>query len=203
MAFRKGQWFSVNCWGAGTLLEAERTLLFLPFSRSVLCSPLLSQSGYTAAAPSAKSQWQLPHLCALRKPKKKSTEKVQKTFSGAWLPTSSTDLKHWHPRPLICYKFCPRRKMKSPVSTVPSVGCHCCQHHWQISFSGGHLPSFTPLEPRRPPGRQNHTHIPLLHASTDSFDADHFWMRRVADLSYILFKASNTQLLLVKLFSLF
>ena len=132
-----------------------------------------------------------------------STEKVQETFFGAWLPTSSTDLKHRHPRSLICYKFCPSRKMKSPISKLPSVGCHCCQHHLQISFSGGCLPSFTPPEPHPPPGRQNHIHIPLLHASTDSFDADHFLMRRVADLTYILFKASNIQLLLVKLFSLF
>lgn len=111
-----------------------------------------------------------------------STDKVQETFSGPWLPTSSTDFKHRHPRSLICY---------------------CCQHHLQISFSGVCLPSFTPLESHRLPGRQNHIHIPLLHASTDSFDADHFLMGRVADLSYILFKASNTQLLLVKLFSLF
>lgn len=148
----------------------------------LLSSPLLAQSWYTATADTLpQHRLQNPSgNCHIFVPF--STDKVQETFSGPWLPTSSTDFKHRHPRSLICY---------------------CCQHHLQISFSGVCLPSFTPLESHRLPGRQNHIHIPLLHASTDSFDADHFLMGRVIDLSYILFKASNTQLLLVKLFSLF
>lgn len=73
-----------------------------------------------------------------------STDKIPEIFSEAWLLTPSTDIKHWYPRSLTCYKFCPWREMKSLISKLPSGGCHICRsplvgaiclhlHHWNLT----------------------------------------------------------------------
>lgn len=139
-------------------------------------SPIRAPSWHTSAAPSAKSQCQLPLLFALF-----NWEGPRNIF-WAWLPVphlilSISSRHHW-----ITAGFA-KGKDEETCLWTSFCGMPLLSESFADLLFWSNLPSLTPLEPHWPPGRQNHIPIPLLHASTGSFVADSFLMRRVGGLS--------------------